>query len=212
MTTLASRAAKLWDLTSCIWTSLLASLDIILSDAFERSVKTMRNPPDADGMPRYLLGGSTQYVLHNFASKSSPYRLTEDSVSVPLGPIHHLVCYRGGTFTVLCEAHLLGFIIISWKREINFQYSSQAVLLKLAVLPNQQLQASRLYRHMRIGSVLRELTHVKSPCTIDDDPVIFETLFCHSTRTSGGKLKIGFSGLARFKYWSLDKGTTSSAF
>lgn len=37
-------------------------------------------------------------------------------------------------------------------------------------------------------------------------PINFKTLFCHTIRTSGTKLKMDFGGLPIFQNWSLNKG------
>ena len=46
-------------------------------------VRCSANPYDADGMPKSLPTGLTQYVVHAFATKLRPYHITTDDVSTP---------------------------------------------------------------------------------------------------------------------------------
>ena len=44
--------------------------------------KPCANPHDSSDLPRFLPAGLTSYVLNNYTSKSPPYHVTEDDVTV----------------------------------------------------------------------------------------------------------------------------------
>ena len=87
-------------------------------------------------MPQYLPDGLTQYVLNNFAKYSAPYHMPQDDVSVPLQRLeveritgHQSVRGRGGIIAVMYETHWTRLSRPSWEREVDFQLSSQQILL-----------------------------------------------------------------------------------
>ena len=97
--------------------------------------KPCANPYDADDIPRHLPAGLTQYVLHAFATKSPPYHVTTDDVSIP--PIlidvtkitgHQCVRGRGGAIAVLYETHWNGILRPTWERELDLQAFRHLIL------------------------------------------------------------------------------------
>ncbi len=119
--------------------------------------KPCANPHDNSDLPRFLPAGLTAYVLNNYTTKSPPYHVTADDVSVPIDRLdvdkitsHRSVRGRGGVIAVLYETHWKGLLQPSWERETDLQHFRQHVLKYWAGTP--------LKLRMRIGAAPRELS------------------------------------------------------
>ena len=105
------------------------------------------------------------YGLNNYTSKSPPYHVTEDDVTVPIERLevekitgHRSVRGRGGVVAVLYEIHWKDLSQPSWEREMDLQHSRQHILRYWAGTPLQLQQTNRLYRRMRVGAAQRKLS------------------------------------------------------
>ena len=117
------------------------------------------NPHDTTDLPRYLPVGLTQYALNNHTTKSPPFHVTTDDVSVPVERLevdkissHRSVRGRGGAIAVLYETHWKGLLRPSWEREADLLHARQHILEYWAGAPLQRRQANRVYRRMRVGT------------------------------------------------------------
>ena len=121
--------------------------------------KPCTNPHDTTDLPRYLPAGLTQYVLNHHTTKSPPFHVTADDVSVPVERLevdkissHRSVRGRGGAIAVLYETHWKGLLRPSWEREADLLHARQHILEYWAGAPLQRRQANRVYRRMRVGT------------------------------------------------------------
>ena len=97
--------------------------------------KPCTNPHDTTHLSRHLSTGLTQYVLSNYTTKSPPFDVTTDDVSVPVERLkfdkissHRSARGRGEAMTVPYEAHRKGLLRPSWERESNLLHSRQHIL------------------------------------------------------------------------------------
>ena len=121
--------------------------------------KPCANPYDADGMPRHLPAGSTQYVLHAFATKSLPYHVTIDVAAKITG--HQCVRGRGGAIVVLYEPHWDGLLRPTWKRQLDLQTFRHHIFTYWTTGPTQHQPHTRQYQQLRIKAAARGIARTK---------------------------------------------------
>ena len=126
------------------------------------------NPHDTTDLPRYLPAGLTQYVLNHHTTKSPPFHVTADDVSVPIERLefdkissHRSVRGRGGAIAVLYETHWKGLLRPSRESEADLFHARRHILEYWTGAPLQLRQANRVYRHMRVGAAQRDLARGK---------------------------------------------------
>ena len=134
--------------------------------------KPCANPYDTDDIPRHLPAGLTQYVLHAFATKSPPYDVTTDDVSI--SPIltdvakitgHQCVRGRGDAIAVLYETHWNVILHPTWERELDLQAFRHLILAYGADGPDHHQLDTRQYQQLRIDAAAREIPHAKGNAT-----------------------------------------------
>ena len=159
--------------------------------------KPCTNPHDTTDIPQYLPAGLTRYVLNNYTSKSPPFHVTEDDVSVPVERLevekissHRSVRGRGGAIAVLYETHWQGLLRPSWERESDLLHSRHHILQYWAGAPLQLRQANRVYRRMRVGAAQRELARDKGARFLPPG-YSYVTLQTWTRRFSGTILPVG---------------------
>ena len=109
--------------------------------------KPCANPHDTPDLPRFLPAGLRPYVLNNYTSKSPPYHVTKDDVTLSIDRLevekltsHRTVRGRGGVVAVLYETHWRDLLPPSWKREMDLQHLRQHVFRYWAGTPPQLQQ------------------------------------------------------------------------
>ena len=98
-------------------------------------MQTLHQPHDTTNLFRYLPAGLTQYVLNIHTTKSPPFHVTTDDVSVPVERLkvdrissHRSVRRRGGAIAVLYETRWEGLLRPSWEREADLLHTREHIL------------------------------------------------------------------------------------
>ena len=111
--------------------------------------KPRTNPRYTTDLPRYLPAGLTQYVLNNYTTKSPPFHVTADDVSVPIECLEVDKIPATGPYKAGAESSQF-----SMKHSVKASCGHPGNANRT---PLQLRQANRVYRPMRVGGAHREL-------------------------------------------------------